>query len=305
MRHALHFKDWTGDELLDLLDKAVYMKGHMAEFNHCLDQKTLAMIFQKTSTRTRVSFETGMTKLGGHAICMDWRASNFMLGGIRDEIRYMTGNVDMVVARLMRNKDLQEMADFSFVPVINGCDEVYHPTQAIADYLTLLEKFGSLKGKKLVYVGVWNNTLNSLIDFGCKTGVHVEAVCPEVNQAAWDAELFASAEKSGLLTKSLDLKGACKDADAVYTDSWVDMEFFNDPKYEAEKNERLSKMMPYQLNRANIGNTKALIMHDMPMHVGYEIDRGLIEDERSIIWQQGWNRMWGEMALVCRLFGIL
>jgi ornithine carbamoyltransferase len=305
MRHALHFKDWTGDELQDLLNKAVYMKGHMSEFNHCLEQKTLAMIFQKTSTRTRVSFETGMTKLGGHGIYLDWMKTNFTLGGIRDEIRYVTGNVDMVIARLMHSKDLAEMAQFSFVPVINGCDEKYHPTQAIADYLTLLEKLGSLQGKKLVYVGVWNNTLNSLIDVGYKTGVHVVAVCPVVNEAAWDAELVAKAEQAGLLTKSLDLKEACKDADAVYTDSWVDMEFFNDPKYEKEKNERLETMMPYQMNRRNIGDTKALIMHDMPMHVGYEIDRELIEDKNSIIFPQGWNRMWGEMALVCRLFGVI
>lgn len=134
-------------------------------------------------------------------------------------------------------------------------------------------------------------------------GCQVVAVCPIVNEPAWDAELVAAAEKTGLLKRSLDLKAEAKDADAVYTDSWVDMEFFLDPKFEKQKKERIDLMLPYQLNKANLAGSKALIMHDMPIHVGYEIDRETIEDERAVIFPQSWNRMHGQNALMLRLLG--
>jgi len=303
VRHLVHFKEWSGDEILELLETAVYVKTHPEQYANALKQKTLAMIFQKTSTRTRVSFETGMERLGGHAIYLDWRSTSLVLGEVKDEIRYITGNVDLVMARLLYNKDLVEMAEYSHVPVMNGCCEMYHPTQAFGDFLTMREKLGGVKGKKLVYVGVWNNVLNSLIDVGCKTGAYIVAVTPVINEPSWDSDLTSWAEKSGFFKRSLDLKSEAKDADVVYTDSWVDMEFFLNPKFEAEKKQRIETMMPYQLNKANLAGSRALIMHDMPIHTGYEIDRETIEDERSVIFPQAWNRMHGEVALMLRLLG--
>jgi len=305
LRHLIHFKDWTGSEILELLEKALHIKKNPQQYRDALKQKTLVMIFQKTSTRTRVSFEAGMTNLGGHAIFLDWRTSNFLLADIKDEVRYVSGNCDIIMARLMHHEDLLEMAEFSYVPVINGCDDRYHPTQAFADFLTIREKLGGIEGKKIVYVGVWNNTLNSLVDVSYKTGAHLVAITPVINQASWDQELVDAAEKSGFLKRSDDLKGEVKDADAVYTDSWVDMEFFLDPKFEEEKKRRIETMLPYQLNKANLQGSKALIMHDMPIHTGYEIDREAIEDGRSVIFLQGHNRMHGEVALVMRLLGVV
>lgn len=305
MRHLLHFKEWNGGEILELLDKATYVKQNLDKFSQVFKQKTLAMIFQKTSTRTRLSFEAGMAKLGGHAVYMDWRTTNLVLAEIKDEIRYISGNADLVMARLLYHKDLVEMANYSFVPVINGCCDMYHPCQAFCDFLTIKEKFGTVQGKKLVYVGVWNNVLNSLIDVGTKVGTQVVAVSPLVNQPSWDPELVAQAEKSGLFKRAEDLRAEVKDADVVYTDSWVDMEFFLDPKFEQEKKRRIEIMMPFQLNKANLAGSRALIMHDMPIHPGYEIDREIIEDERSVIFEQSWNRMHGQNAIMLRLAGLI
>lgn len=305
MRHLIHYKGWTGDEILELLEKALHIKQNQGQYSNVLNQKTLTMIFQKTSTRTRISFEAGMTKLGGHAIFLDWRTSNFQLADIKDEIRYITGNTDIVMARLLYNKDLLEMAEYSRVPVINGCDNMYHPCQAFGDFLTLREQLGCVKGKKLVYVGVWNNVLNSLIDVSHRVGTHLVAVTPVINEPSWDDELVREAERSGFFRRADSLKDEAKDADAVYTDSWVDMEFFLDPKFEQEKNRRIDLMMPYQLNQENLKGSKALIMHDMPIHPGYEIDRETIEDKRSVIFEQSWNRMHGQNALMLRLLGVI
>lgn len=305
MRHLVHFKDWTGDEILELLEKALYIKEHPSEYAGVLREKTLAMIFQKTSTRTRVSFEAGLTRLGGHAIYLDWKSTNFLLAEVKDEIRYISGNADLIMARLLYNRDLAEMAAYSYVPVINGCCEKYHPCQAFSDFLTLREKLGKVQGIKLVYVGVWNNVLNSLINLSYKTGTYLTAITPIVNEPSWDPDLVTAAEKSGFFRRADDLRAEAGEADAVYTDTWVDMEFFVNPKFAAEKEQRIEKMLPYQLNAANLGGSRALIMHDMPMHPGYEIDRQTIEDERSVIFPQAWNRMHGQNAIMLRLLGVI
>ncbi len=305
MRHLLHFKDWSGSEILELLEKALYVKTHPAEYGRALEARVLAMIFQKTSTRTRVSFESGMTKLGGHAIFMDWRATNLVLAEVRDEIRYVSGNVDIIMARLLHHSDLAEMARYSYVPVINGCCERYHPCQAFSDLLTLRERAGRVEGRKIVYVGVWNNVANSLVDLCIKTGTYITAVTPIINEQSWDSELYEAAEESGFLKRSDDLRAEARDADVVYTDSWVDMEFFQDPGYESEKRRRIEALMPYQLNSSNLEGSKAFIMHDMPIHPGYEIDRETIESERSLIFPQSWNRMHGQDAIMLRLLGII
>jgi ornithine carbamoyltransferase len=299
----LNFKNWSGAELVKLLELAVRVKQDRKSYWSALDHLTLGMIFQKTSTRTRVSFEAAMTQLGGHAINLDWRSTNLVLAELKDEIRYLSRNVDAIMARVLTFEQVTEMAEYSRVPVINGCDNRYHPSQALADYLTILEHKGKLEGVKLVYAGIHNNVANSLIEAGTKLGVKVIMVTPEFNEASRDEELLADAVKSGLYEHTLDLAGAVAEADVVYTDTWVDMEFFMDPKFEAEKNRRIAKMLPYQLNEALLRRSKALIMHDMPIHPGYEIDRWSIEHPNSIIFDQAENRMHAEKAILLTLLG--
>jgi ornithine carbamoyltransferase len=261
----------------------------------------LALIFQKTSTRTRVSFEVAMTQLGGHALYIDWRTTNFTLADVGDEVQYLSRNVDAVMARLLRNADLQKMMKASRVPVINGCDEKYHPSQALADLITVKEKKGTLKGAKLVYIGIHNNVCNSLIEGCTKTGVELTTVAPIFNEPARDDELLAEAKKTGLWQSTLDPKKAVKDADFVYTDTWIDMEFFTDPKFAEEKEKRLKLMMPYQINNALLKGSNAYIMHDMPMHRGYEINADAIENPKSVIYEQAENRLYSAKAILLKL----
>ncbi|MGB9854803.1 MAG: ornithine carbamoyltransferase [Candidatus Bathyarchaeales archaeon] len=299
--HLINFKNLSGQQLMDIIDKAIEVKKNPEKYGAALDGKSLAMIFQKTSTRTRVSFEVAMTQLGGHALYIDWRTTNFTIADVYDETQYLSRNVDCIMARLLRNADLQVMASASRVPVINGCDEKYHPSQAIADLMTMKEKRGKLKGLKLVYVGIHNNVCNSLIEGCTKTGVKITTVTPIFNEPSRDDELLKSAEKSGLWKTTLDVEEAVKDADFVYTDTWIDMEFFSDPKFSAEKEKRLKIMMPYQINKKLLGKSNAYIMHDMPIHRGYEISEDVIESPNSIIYEQSENRLYSAKAILLKL----
>lgn len=301
MMHLLTLKDWTSGQVEDAIERSIEIKKNPAEYRAALKDKSLAMIFQKTSTRTRVSFEVAMTQLGGHALYMDWRTTNLVLGDVGDETRYMSRNVDCIMARLLRNADLRAMAEASKVPVINGCDEKYHPCQAIADLMTVKEKKGYLKGLKLVYIGVHNNVCNSLI-VGCtKTGLKITTVTPIKNEASLDKELVEAAKKTRLFETTLDAKRAVRDADIVYTDTWVDMEFFLDPKFKEEKERKIKLMMPYQINKQLMHGSNALIMHDMPIHRGYEISEDVIESPRSIIYDQSENRLYSAKGILLEL----
>ncbi|MGQ9460503.1 MAG: ornithine carbamoyltransferase [Candidatus Bathyarchaeaceae archaeon] len=299
--HLLTLKDWTSEQIEEVIDKSIEIKKNPSRYRTSLEGMSLTMIFQKTSTRTRVSFEVAMTQLGGHALYMDWRTTNLVLADIRDETKYLSKNVDCIMARLLKHSDLKAMAEASRVPVINGCDEKYHPCQAISDLMTIKEKKGRLKGLKLVYIGVHNNVCNSLI-VGCtKTGVEITTVTPLKNEASIDRELLKEAERTGLYTSTLDAKKAVKNADFVYTDTWVDMEFFLDPKFKEEKEKRIKLMMPYQVNRELLQNSDALIMHDMPIHRGYEISEDMIESPKSIIYDQSENRLHSAKGILLKL----
>ena len=301
--HLLTLKDWTPKQIEEVVNKSIEIRKEPAKYRTALRDKSLAMIFQKTSTRTRVSFEVAMTQLGGHALYLDWRTTNLALADVRDETKYMSRNVDCIMARLFKHADLKAMAEASRVPVINGCDEKYHPCQALADLMTVKEKKGKLKGAKLVYIGVHNNVCNSLI-VGCtKTGVEITTATPIKNEPAIDKELLKEAEKTGLHHSTLDVKKAVKDADFVYTDTWIDMEFFLDPKFKEEKEKRTKLMMPYQINKRLVQGSKAYIMHDMPIHRGYEISADVINSPKSIIYQQSENRLHTAKAVLLKLLG--
>jgi len=299
--HLISFKDLTGQQLTEMIDKGIEIKHNPRKYQNALESKSAALIFQKTSTRTRVSFEVAMTQLGGHALFIDWRTTNFALADISDEVQYLSRNVDCIMARMMINADLQKMAEASHVPVINGCDEKYHPSQAIADLITMKEKKGKLKGARLVYIGIHNNVCNSLIEGCTKTGAKITTVTPIFNEPARDDGLLKEAKKTGLWQTSLDVKAAVKDADFVYTDTWIDMEFFTDPKYASEKEKRLKLMIPYQINKELLKGTSALVMHDMPIHRGYEITADVIESPKAVIYEQGENRLYSAKTIFLKL----
>ena len=301
--HLINFKELSGQELNSLVDLGIEVKGNSKKYLKTFEGKSAALIFQKTSTRTRVSFEVAMTQLGGHALYIDWRTTNFALAEITDEIQYLSRNVDCIMARLLCDSDLLKMAKTSRVPVINGCDEMYHPSQALADLITIKEKHGKLKGAKLVYIGVRNNVANSLIEGCIKTGVKITTITPIINEASKDKELLSEAKKNGLWQSTLDVKKAVADADFVYTDTWIDMEFFTDPKFAAEREKRIKLMMPYQINNQLLKGGNAYIMHDMPIHRGYEITAEAIEAPKSVIYEQAENRLYSAKAIFLKLMG--
>ncbi len=301
--HLLTLKDWTTEQISDVIGKSIEIKNHPDDYRTNLKDKSLAMIFQKTSTRTRTSFEVAMTQLGGHALYMDWRSTNLVLADVRDETKYLSRNVEGIMARLLKNADLRAMAEASKVPVINGCDEKYHPCQAISDLMTIKEKKGSLKGQKLVYIGIHNNVCNSLIEGCTKVGMKITTVTPLVNDPAFDKELAERANRTGLYKTTLDVKEAVGDADIVYTDTWVDMEFFLDPKFEKEKEKRIKLMKPYQVNNKLLKGSNALIMHDMPIHRSYEISDEAVESHNSIIYDQSENRLYSAKGILLTLMG--
>ncbi|MGD0994710.1 MAG: ornithine carbamoyltransferase [Candidatus Bathyarchaeia archaeon] len=302
--HLINFKELSSQDLNALVDLGIEVKHNPKKYRKAFEGKSAALVFQKTSTRTRVAFEVAATQLGGHGLFIDWRTTNFMLADITDEIRYLSRNVDCIMARLLYNADLIKMANASRVPVINGCDEKYHPSQALADLITIKEKKGTLKDAKLVYIGVHNNVCNSLIESCTKTGLKLTTVTPILNEAARDDELLSEAKKTGLWQSTLDAKKAVKDADFVYTDTWIDMEFFTDPKFAAEKEKRIKLMMPYQINAELLKDSNAYIMHDMPIHRGYEISAETIENPKTVIYEQAENRLYAAKAILLKLMGV-
>ena len=301
MRHLTSWQSWTNDEIRELVDFASYVKLHRTYYNGAMLGRSIAMLFQKTSTRTRVSFEAALTEMGGHAIYIDWMSSNFELTDIRFESKYLSRNVSLIMARMKKHDQLVQIAAGSEVPVVNGCCNLFHPCQSLADMLTIQEDAGKTEGLTLCYVGVHNNVVNSLVEVTAALGVNLVLVTPLANDGAVIESVLDRGRKAGTLSWEKDIHHAVKHADYVYTDTWVDMEFFNDPAFAAEKQQRLDLMLPYQLNHELLKRSKAKVMHDMPIHAGYEISAELVEDSRSIIFQQAENRLDAQKAAIVRL----
>lgn len=296
--HLISLKDWTRENILDVVEKSIDIKRFPDNYKDLMRGRSLALLFQKTSTRTRCAGEVGMTQLGGHAFFLDWGVTNFALTDFRDEIRVLSAYVDVILARLLNHADVVRAAEVSSVPIINGCCDRYHPTQVLADLMTIQEKLGRIDGVKLTYVGVHNNVCNSLILAGMKVGMEITIVTPMTNPSAADDALLEEARRSGLCRSSDCLSGAIAESDVVYTDTWVDMEFFGNPEFEDEKQRRIELMQPYQLNKAVMEGHDALVMHCLPAHRGYEISGDLIADPRSIVFDQSENRLYGMKALL-------
>lgn len=307
MKNMVNFANFSKEELNDILDMAYDMKINPEKYSQALKGKKLYTLFEKTSTRTFLSFTTGITELGGTYYNQLWKDSNFVLGETVSEIKYVCRNVDIIMARLIKNETVEMFNKNVTVPFINGCDSTYHPCQILADALTLKEHFGGIN-VKMLYIGAKNNVFNSLVEFFSKMGEGtIYGLTPLVNDTAVDESFYENAKKTGHyveLDPAMSMEEAKEYAaqmDVLYTDTWVDMEFFNNPEYQQQKEETLAKMMPYQINKDFIAGGKAKVMHDMPMHVGYEISQDVVDENLDFILDQAENRRHAEKAVMVTL----
>jgi len=303
-RDMLNLKGYSREELEYLIDLGIKIKNNPEKYYDSLKRKTLVMLFEKSSTRTRTSFEAGMNQLGGHAIFLDWESSQLAIGAeLKDEARSIERYCECISARVRKHKTLEVIAESVEVPVINMLCEKYHPCQALGDMMTIKEHLGNLKGKKLVFTGIANNVSNSLVAAGTKLGIQVTLAVPEKDPDAIDPELEKIAKKTGLYEETKDLKSAVEDADIVYTDTWVNIEFMTDPKFKEEKERRFKVFKPYQVNAQLLEETgsNAKLMHCLPAHIGYEITRDAVDHPNSIMFDQAENRMHIQKSILVSL----
>ena len=307
MRHLISLKEQSKEDILKMLDMAIKLKAkrNAGELTDLLPNKTLIMLFQKTSTRTRLSFEAGMTELGGHAIFLDARTSQFALTDFGDEIQAVMRYGCVLMFRAKEAVDVIKAASYDQIPVIDACSEKYHPAQALSDILTMAEHSNGIENvKKIVWLGIENNVSNTLMLACAKLGIKVYIVAPEVNEPSVDPKLNKMAEETGNIVRTLDIEEAMKDADYVHTDTWMDMEYFENgkvkPEFKSLYEELKAKFMPYQVN-AKLVDTyapKCKIMHCMPCHIDYEISRDAIDHPNSVIFDQAENRMHMQKAMI-------
>jgi len=312
MKHFISLKEQSADDLRTILGLAAQLKKkyRAGETTDLLHDKTLIMLFQKNSTRTRLSFEAGMTELGGHAIFLAAANAQLPLADFRDEIRAVMRFGDVLMMRPMRVEDAITAASFNHIPVIDGCSEKYHPCQTLGDILTMAEYSGGLENvKKIAWLGIENNVSNTLKLACAKLGIKVVLAAPEAHPASIDEELNAQAEATGNIEHVQKPEDAVASADYVHTDTWLDAEYFNNrqpkPEFVAEFERRKTVFMPYQLNAKLIDTfaPKARIMHCMPMHAGYEITRDAIDHKNSVIFDQAENRKHAQKAILLWLLG--
>jgi ornithine carbamoyltransferase len=301
LKHLLTLKEFDKEELMELLDLTIEIKKKPALYYEKCKREGLLLLFQKTSTRTNLSFQSAINQLGGYSVVLDWDDSNFSISPIQYEISYASRNSNAIAARLKKYDDLKELAKYSKVPVINGCCEKYHPTQTLADIFSIYEIKNGFDNVNVTYVGIHNNVLNTLIIASLKLGFNLNIVTPIVNNASLDEDLMNQMENCSNIKKYASTDEIIQHTDFIYTDTWIDMENYNNPDYKEEKQKRLELMMPFQINNKMLGDNNPYIMHDMPIHPGFEISEDLIESENSIIYTQAENRMHTEKALLMYL----
>lgn len=308
MKHLISLKDWSAEAIFEVLDLAVSVKAAPGQYADVLKQKTLLMIFEKPSLRTRISFEAGMTQLGGHAIYYDMSTSP-MGGGketIEDSIKVISRMCDMVMARLFKHEDILEMAKHATVPVINALTDNSHPCQILADLLTIQEKKGSLKGLTLAYLGDgFNNVTHSLMHGCTKVGMNVRVGSPidhmPTAEVTERSRKFASESGASLLITD-DPAEAVAGADVVYTDSWMSYHIPKD-----EEAGRIKTFTPYQVNEELMAQAKpdAIFMNCLPALRGAEQTSGVIDGPQSVVFDEAENRLHAQKAVMLKLSGMV
>ena len=300
MKHLLKLSDLSKQEIIDILDLAdqlKYAKKNGIEHKY-LAGKTLGMIFQKSSTRTRVSFEVGIYDLGGSALFLSSRDLQIGRGEpVEDTARVLSRYLDGIMIRTFDQEEVETLAKYGSIPIINGLTDYCHPCQVLADLMTIREHKGSIEGLKLCYVGDGNNMANSLIVGGIKMGMKVSIACPDNYQP--DADIMKWASENGEFCCTSDIAAAVKDADVLYTDVWASM------GQEGEAEERKKVFKNYQINDEvmALAAPGAMVLHCLPAHREEEITAKVFEEHAAEIFDEAENRLHAQKAVMVKCMG--
>ena len=298
--HLRSLENWSKEDIQTVLTLAHDIKQHPENYRGELSGKTLGMIFEKKSTRTRVSFEVGIYQLGGVGLFLS--SNDLQLGRgetIADTARVLSRYLDIVMARVYGQNTIDELAKWADIPVINGLSDTYHPCQALTDFFTMTERFGpDLAGRKFTYIGDGNNMAHSLMLCAAKLGIHVAIGCPKGYEP--DSKITAAAESAGHGAEVLvtdDLKAAAENADVIYTDVWASM------GQEEEQELRLQAFDGFMVDQRvmNYAKKHALFMHCLPAHRGEEVSAEVCDGPQSIIFDQAENRLHTQKAIMVAL----
>jgi ornithine carbamoyltransferase len=296
--------EWSPAHTRDLLQLSADVKARPVRYASTLTGKFIALIFEKPSLRTRVTFDVGIQSMGGHVVFLDHTQAQASLGA-RESIADVARNLDRwvqgIVARVYQQKVLEDLAAHADIPVINALSDKFHPCQALADFFTLTERFGNLRGFQLAYVGDGNNVCHSLIYLAARLGVHLRIATPP--DYAPLPEVLADSKRIARETKAkidllTDPREAVSGAQAVYTDSWTSMGF------EAEEKTRTAIFQPYQVNAElmALAAPEAVFMHCLPAHRGLEVTPEILDGPQSVVLDQSENRMYVQKAILHTLF---
>ncbi len=300
LKHLLKLQDLTQHDILDILnlaDQLKYETKHGIE-HHLLKGKTLGMIFQKSSTRTRVSFETGMYQLGGQALFLSSRDLQIGRGEpVNDTARVLSRYLDGIMIRTFEQKEVEDLAKYGSIPIINGLTDYCHPCQVLADLMTVREHKKSFDGLKFCYIGDGNNMANSLIVGAIKMGMECAIACPDAYKP--DAEIMKWASQNGKFTCSTDIYECAKNADVLYTDVWASM------GQESEKAQREKVFRGYQINDdvISVANEGVMVLHCLPAHREEEITAKVFEEHAEEIFDEAENRLHAQKAVLVKLLG--
>ncbi len=297
MKHLLKLLDWSKEDIISTLDLADKLKAEKKAGikHHILEGKTLGMIFEKSSTRTRVSFEVGMFDLGGAALFLSSKDLQIGRGEpVQDTARVLSRFVDGIMIRTFEQDEVESLAKYGSIPIINGLTDFCHPCQVLADLQTIREYKGSLEGKKLCYIGDGNNMANSLIVGGIKTGMKVAIACPKAYQP--DAEIMKWAAENGDFLCTDDIFEAAKGSDVLYTDVWASM------GQESEAAERKLIFKDYQINDkvVEVSNEGVMVLHCLPAHREEEITAKVFEEHAAEIFDEAENRLHAQKAVLVK-----
>lgn len=299
----ISIRDFTPAEIREFLDTARALKAEPSKYSRALEGKALAMIFEKPSLRTRVTFDVGIHQLGGFGIYLSPAEINL---GKRESVPDVAHNLERMVqgimARTFSHKVVEDLGRYARIPIINGLTDFNHPCQAMADYLTVLEIKKKLEGLKLTYVGDGNNVAHSLIHGAVRLGVHIALATPKGYEPSFEVIEWAkanSSETGARVDVTTDPAEAVADADAVYTDVWASM------GQEAEAAERRKIFLPYQVNEELFAKAKpdAIFLHCLPAHRGDEVTDGVIDSPNSAVFQEAENRLHAQKAIMLKLMG--
>lgn len=299
-RHLICLSDWSVDDVSYVLRLARDVKQYPKRYSGALAGNTLAMVFEKPSTRTRISFNQAMVQTGGTPLYLS--SADLQLGRgetIEDTAKVLSRYVQAIMARTFSHSTVEELGRYATVPVVNGLTDLYHPCQAFADAQTIEERFGTLKGVHLAYIGDGNNVAHSLMLMGAKTGMNVTVITPagyEPDPAVQKIALECAQETGAALSVSGNMEDA-KGAHVVYTDTWVSM------GQDKERAERLATFRPYQVNREvmEAADPKAVFMHCLPCHRGEEVTAEVIDGEQSVVFDEAENRLHAQKAILISL----